>query len=61
MEWEENLTICCSRHSSYLVTWQIPHVDGKFFLCLATLSVFLVASLVLDAIGVWKYVHSAAT
>ena len=40
---------------------QLPHADSKFFLYLVTLSVFLIASLVLDTIDVWKYFHNAGS
>ena len=36
---------------------QLVHVEGIFFLYLIILSVFLMISLVFDAIDVWKYIH----
>lgn len=36
---------------------QLVQVDGRFFLYLVTLSVFLTISLVFDAIDAWKYFH----
>ncbi len=40
---------------------ELVHADGGFFLYLVTLSVFLTASLVFDAIDVWKYFKDMRT
>jgi len=40
---------------------ELVHVDAGFFLYLVILSVFLTASLVFDAIDVWKYFKNVRT
>jgi hypothetical protein len=35
----------------------LVRIDGRFFLYLLTLSIFLTISLVFDAIDVWKFFH----
>jgi hypothetical protein len=37
---------------------QLPHIDGRLYLYLVTLSTLLTISLVFDAIDIWKYFHN---